>query len=907
MFGCGDRGVAGAFAGFQIVVGFRGIGGEARELRGGETREEIGFARRRGTAQRGANGEGDAVGGLAAALLQDAVRKGARGLDELRVIQRDERLQRRVGARAAADALLARGRVENQHRGMRGGAFPERVHRAAIKFFAVVLHEFREVQIERDFLPEAGRLVRTHAGAADFVGEQSTDEERVVADEFALNAKARTAGVEEILGITFEQWRRDARALAIGRAGDELLERAFHVPAGLHEIDGEPVEHFLMRGQVALRAEILGRAHESLAEANLPEAIHRDARGERMLGLHEPLREAEAIGGCARGQRPQRDGHGGRDDGVLERLIVLAALEHEGRAHLRLGQVLHDHRAAQAGFEFLFGHEQLRVIREQRGRVRVLPLEKMPDEKIFLRGGAFRFRERENSQQRRGRGAHLGGRERAAVNREFVHLALELDRVRAAADAEGRRVRDGTGERVQLDDIFLQPAVHENLHARGLRRAIVGDHDVLPFLRREFVLRAHFQSALGPAVNEVNAGAARIEIKIPALKTLRVIQPREHGRGRAVRRDLEPARERKLLRALQLGTARELRDGRPIQAHAVRVESRIHLEPAFREITDKALEAGGEGFLRLHPQRKKMRGHDRRRDFDFLALGDGLFREPLAEEWVRRGLRAQVGEFAERFFAHVTRGLAFVVGLGIGDFELGFGVALARLHAAIARVIEVGVELIVLLLADGIVFVIVALRALHAQREPRRGGRLHAVHDVVHAKFLGNHAALVGRGVIAIEAGGDALFEARVRNEVAGDLIHRELIEGQIAVERADHPIAPTPHVARTVRVIHARIAVAREIHPRERHAFAEMRRGQRPIDKLLEGVRARIAHKRIDLRERRQRAREIKHHAANQRGAIGLGRGIEALLEQAGVDKTIDGVFVPRGVGACGQGRLAW
>ena len=43
------------------------------------------------------------------------------GLDELRVVQRHQRLQRRIGAFAADGAGFAAGRVEDFHRGRRRG------------------------------------------------------------------------------------------------------------------------------------------------------------------------------------------------------------------------------------------------------------------------------------------------------------------------------------------------------------------------------------------------------------------------------------------------------------------------------------------------------------------------------------------------------------------------------------------------------------------------------------------------------------------------------------------------------------------------------------------------------------------------------------------------------------------
>ena len=84
----------------------------------------------------------------------------------------------------------------------------------------------------------------------------------------------------------------------------------------VHEVDGEPVEQFGVAGVLALGAEVGGRGDDAGAEEDLPEAVHFDAGGERMLGHRDPLGEAEAIGRRAGGQRRQDGGRAGRDFSV---------------------------------------------------------------------------------------------------------------------------------------------------------------------------------------------------------------------------------------------------------------------------------------------------------------------------------------------------------------------------------------------------------------------------------------------------------------------------------------------------------------------------------------------------------------------------------------------------------------
>ena len=62
----------------------------------------------------------------------------------------------------------------------------------------------------------------------------------------------------------------------------------------VHELHRQPVEQFGMRRQFALDAEILRRPDEAAAEQLRPPAIHRHARGQRIVARDQPAREIEA-------------------------------------------------------------------------------------------------------------------------------------------------------------------------------------------------------------------------------------------------------------------------------------------------------------------------------------------------------------------------------------------------------------------------------------------------------------------------------------------------------------------------------------------------------------------------------------------------------------------------------------
>ena len=74
-------------------------------------------------------------------------------------------------------------------------------------------------------------------------------------------------------------------------------QRVAEVPAVFDEVHGEPIEQFGMGGPRTLVAEVTGAFDDAAAENHLPEAVHRDAGGERMIGPDDPFREVEAGGG----------------------------------------------------------------------------------------------------------------------------------------------------------------------------------------------------------------------------------------------------------------------------------------------------------------------------------------------------------------------------------------------------------------------------------------------------------------------------------------------------------------------------------------------------------------------------------------------------------------------------------
>ena len=234
----------------------------------------------------------------------------------------------------------------------------------------------------------------------------------------------------------------------------------------------------------------------------------------------------------------------------------------------------------------------------------------------------------------------------------------------------------------------------------------------------------------------------------------------------------------------------------------------------------------------------------------------------------------------------LERGLhAFTVGgdLFIGSFQLGLGglalglafladdidhwrgVAATSLFAAVGVVVEEREKFVVFLVRYGIILVAVALGAFDAETEENIAGGLHSIDHVFHAVFLYDQAAFIGGAVVTVEAGGDFLVYRCIGYEIAGDLFGGEFFKRFIGVIGIDHPIAPGPHGAWAVGVVHAAVAITRDIHPVKGHPLGVRLGGEQAVDDFFVGVRALVIHERIHFCQGRRQSGEVKGHPANE------------------------------------------
>lgn len=209
--------------------------------------------------------------------------------------------------------------------------------------------------------------------------------------------------------------------------------------------------------------------------------------------------------------------------------------------------------------------------------------------------------------------------------------------------------------------------------------------------------------------------------------------------------------------------------------------------------------------------------------------------------------------------------------------------------------IEKGGELVELLLGDGVELVIVALRATDGQSEPDGSKRPSAVEHLLIAELLRVGTAFAIGERVAIEPGGNQHVNGAVRHQIAGQLLNRELIERQIAVECVDHPltVAPRPGT-RAVLFIAVAIGVACEVEPIARPLFAIVGRIEEAIDQPFVCVGTVVAQERVDLFWGRRKAGEIEADAADEGGFGRFWRVSDTLFFQPRENESVNGVARP-------------
>ena len=170
----------------------------------------------------------------------------------------------------------------------------------------------------------------------------------------------------------------------------------------------------------------------------------------------------------------------------------------------------------------------------------------------------------------------------------------------------------------------------------------------------------------------------------------------------------------------------------------------------------------------------------------------------------------------------------------------------------------------------------------------------HAIAGVLRQILLRLRAAFAGHHVQPVEARGDFILGRGIRQQVAGKLLNRELVEGFVFIERIDEVIAVRENIFVLIAVITNGVRESHDIQPRHGHALAKMRRGEQPIHLPLVGVGPLVIDESFDFFNGGRRADEVETDPAQQGGAIGFGRWLDVFRFEHAQDKRIDGIMRP-------------
>ncbi len=192
------------------------------------------------------------------------------------------------------------------------------------------------------------------------------------------------------------------------------------------------------------------------------------------------------------------------------------------------------------------------------------------------------------------------------------------------------------------------------------------------------------------------------------------------------------------------------------------------------------------------------------------------------------------------------------------------------------RALEDARQRVVIRSRNGIELVIVATGTADGLCEEGAADRVDLFIDHIHHQLL---LVLLFQIRVAHrqECGGDDLPSPFLGitggHQIAGNLLHHEAIQRQIAVEGFDDVIAIAPGITQHKSAQRQRLGIAGDIEPVPTPALAKVRRSEKTIDKFFVSINGLVIDERIDLRRRRRQTNEIKINTANQRDAIGITR----------------------------------
>ena len=138
-------------------------------------------------------------------------------------------------------------------------------------------------------------LVGLHAGPADvFHVEQVCDGQGVVPHKFRVETAWGLRCQEPVGRIDLHRLGLKSTALAIGLTGHDQADHVLHVPTGIAEFAGQPIQKLRVRGQLSLGSEVVYRRAEADPKKLGPKPVHDRPGGDRILRRDDPIRQIQS-------------------------------------------------------------------------------------------------------------------------------------------------------------------------------------------------------------------------------------------------------------------------------------------------------------------------------------------------------------------------------------------------------------------------------------------------------------------------------------------------------------------------------------------------------------------------------------------------------------------------------------
>ena len=219
------------------------------------------------------------------------------------------------------------------------------------------------------------------------------------------------------------------------------------------------------------------------------------------------------------------------------------------------------------------------------------------------------------------------------------------------------------------------------------------------------------------------------------------------------------------------------------------------------------------------------------------------------------------------------------------------------IHGPLGGVIHERGQAVELALGQRVELVVVANGTVGGQSEPDLRHGFSPIPGVVHGVFFRDDPALVGGDVAAVEPRSHPLVESRVGKQITGQLLESELVEGHIAIEGVDDPVAVGPDFAVIVEMDAIGIRIAGGVEPVMGPVFAPVRRLQQVIHEAFVSLRCAVLDEGVHVGRRRRQAGQVQAEPPGQGSPIGFRRRRQTLFLQLGENEAIDAVANPTGV----------